>query len=831
MNLTWLYVGVLYGVCVWLLRRANVALPRRVAGLFFVLVLLFLWRPLTQDVTIIPADVIKLTPPWSEVRAPGRPPVDKYQVSNLNLHDLTMQVIPWTQQVRESWRRLEVPLWNAAAGSGYPLLANGQSTPLSPFHLLTLPLSLNHAQSAEAAMRLLLALVLTFLFCRTRYSLFASVVAAVVYAFSTWMTTWLQFPIASASAFLPGVLLAIEKLLDGVTRWRFLIATLMFAATVLSGHPETVFHVGLIAAPFGLWVALVERQSRAAKHMSSRASSEGPGGWGRAARASGDPHAARMTDVLRVPTHPGPSLDARDDRLLSQLATGARGLGFAVAASAVAALIASPFLVPFAEAVLRSQRFAEVSAVRDITPPFSDFFSAVLLLQPRFFGHLPIERPWGPTTLESICGFAGVLSMASIIAAAIFILLRRRFRDRETLYVLGAICSLAIILGWPYVTPLFHAVAGLAPPMRMRLGICWFGAVLVAAAIDWTRRDTRVPLLLGTLAVSATMFWFLRSVPFPSPSHRITAILSLLPSIAVLAALTIPRVHFHAAALLTIVELWAAIAHWHPVLPSRDLYPRTPLVAALRSLQARESAPFRILGTGGQVYPNVTSMWGLEDVRVHDPMADNRYVSVLAQLVNWNPGDYYAKWNDTASPLLDFLNVKYVVADRELTDTRFAGPVYQGVDGRIYENRTVLPRFYAVRNVLLGGSLREHADYRYTAIVDRLPRRFQAELTAPWTTADASVAIERNAVDRYTLRIFAPRTTLIVSSIPNWPGWRVPFPVVEVNGPFLGFIVPAGTHVVKVAYRPLSFYVPAAISLLTLATLLALSRTRRGRRP
>ncbi|HYK03453.1 MAG TPA: hypothetical protein VE974_16970 [Thermoanaerobaculia bacterium] len=769
MNLTWLYVGVLYGVCVWLLRRANVALPRRVAALFFVLVLLFLWRPLTQDVTIIPADVIKLTPPWSEIRAPGRPPVDKYQVSNLNLHDLTMQVIPWTHQVRESWRRFEVPLWNDSAGSGYPLLANGQSTPLSPFHLVTLPLALNHAQTAEAAMRLLVALVLTFLFCRTRYSLFASVVAAVVYAFSTWMTTWLQFPIASASAFLPGVLLAIEKLLDGVTRRRFIIATLIFAATVLSGHPETVFHVGLIAAPFGLWVALIEKRV--------------------------------FKPLLSV-----------------------------AAASIVAALIASPFLVPFAEAVLRSQRFAEVRATRDITPPFSDFFSAVLLLQPRFFGHLPIERPWGPTTLESICGFAGVLAIASTIAAAIFIIRGRRFRQRETLYVLGAICSLAIILGWPYITPLFHAFAGLAPPMRMRLGICWFGAILVGAVIDWTRRDTRVPLLLGTLAVSATMFWFLRTVPFPSPSHRITAILSLLPSVAVLFALTIPRVHFQAAALLTVVELWAAIAHWHPVLPSRELYPRTGVVASLQSLQAQSSAPFRILGTGGQVYPNIAAMAGLEDVRVHDPMADNRYVTLLAQVVDWNPGDYYAKWNDTASPLLDFLNVKYVVADRELTDSRFDGPIYDGPGGRIYENRNVLPRFYAVRNVLLGGGLREHADYRYTAIVDRLPRRFQSELTAPWTTADAAVAIERHSVDRYTLRIFAPRTTLIVSSIPNWPGWRVPFPVVDVNGPFLGFIVPEGTHVVKVAYRPLSFYLPAAISLLTLATLLALSRTRRARR-
>lgn len=779
MNLTWLYVGAVYALSVWLARRGNVALPRSVAALFFALVLVFLWRPLTQDVTMIPADVIELTPPWSEIRAPGRAPVDKYQVSNLNLHDLPMQLVPWTHQVRESWRRFEVPLWNDAAGCGYPLLANGQSTPLSPLRLLTQPLSLNHAVTAEAAMRLLLALVLAFLFCRTRHSLLASLVAAIAYGFSTWMTTWLQFPIASAAAFLPGVLLAIEKLIEGVTRRRFAMATVIFATAVLSGHPETVYHVGLIAAAFGLWIALVEKR---------------------------------------------PPVDAETGRR-------ARGAGLVAVAGAslAAALIASPFLVPFAEAVVRSQRFAEMRAPRDITPPFSDFFSAVLLLQPRFFGQLPIERPWGPTTLESICGFAGVLAIASTIAAAIFIIRRRSFRDRETLYILGALFSLGVVLGWPLLTQFFHSFAGLAPPMRMRLGICWFTAILIAPVIDWTRRDSRVPLLCGALAVAATMFWLLRTIAFPSPSHRITAVLSLLPSIGVLAALTLPMVRFHAAALLTVVELWAAIAHWHPILSTRELYPRTLLIAELRRLQSREAAPFRILGTGGQLYPNVNAMYGLEDVRVHDPMADNRYVELLARTVGWNPRDYYAKWHDTTTPLIDFLNVKYVIADRELADARYVER-YAGRDGRIYENRDVLPRFFAVRNVLFGGAVQEHTDFRYTAIVDLLPRRLQGELTRPWTTADARVEVERRAVDEYTLRIAAPRTTLIVSSIPNWPGWRVRFPKVDVNGPFLGFIVPAGTHEVSVAYRPASFYGPAAISLLTIATLLVLSRTRRRRR-
>jgi len=33
---------------------------------------------------------------------------------------------------------------------------------------------------------------------------------------------------------------------------------------------------------------------------------------------------------------------------------------------------------------------------------------------------------------------------------------------------------------------------GDGPAMRMRLGICWFASLLVAAVIDWSRRDTRI---------------------------------------------------------------------------------------------------------------------------------------------------------------------------------------------------------------------------------------------------------------------------------------------------------------------------------------------------
>ena len=705
MNLSWLLVAAVYALGVWTVRKH---LPRAVAALFFVLVFAFLWRPLTQPVVIVPADVLKLLPPWSELRAPGRPPVTKYDVSNLNLHDLPMQVVPWMHQVRESWRAGRVPLWNEAAGCGYPLIANGQSTPFSPFVLLTLPLPLGHAITAQAALKLLLALVLTFLFCRRRYSILGSTVAAFAYGFSTWMVTWLQFPIATAAAFLPGVLMAVEDLLE---RRRFTLPVSVFVLTVLSGHPETVFNIGLIAAAYGLWIARSVR------------------------------------GVLRV-----------------------------IGASLTAAAICAPFLVPFAEAMTRSQRFAELRTWGEGVP-FSDRASAALLLQPRFFGHLPIERPWGPTTLESICGFAGVLSIAAVIAAAILVVRRREWRSAEALFVLGAVFCLGVVLAWPGITQLFDAIAGFAPAMRMRLGLCWFASVLIAFVVD--HRDSRVPLLAGALSVALLMLFFLRTTPFPTESHRVSALLSLLPGMAVLLALLHRRLIVVAGA-LTVAELWLTMAHWNPIRPERELNPRTPLVATLERVASRE--PFRIVGLGGQMYPNVGAFWGLEDVRVHDPMAWDRYVTYLEQHAGWNRADYYAKWTDPDSPLLDRLGVRWIVSDRELPDRPL---LYAGRDGFIYENPTAKPRFFSDK---------------------------------------AEVTVEGERV-----RVRAAQHALVKSSVAAFPGWRASVPLFEADGPFLAFMVPPGEHVIEVEYRPRSFSLSLIVAAIATAALLV--RMRRGPAP
>ena len=117
--------GAVYAVAVWLTRRSGIDLPRRVALLFYLLVLLFLREPLTRDYVNLPVDFLRTLPPWSHLTR-------DHAAHNDEMNDLTLQIVPWAHQARESWRSLEAPLWNHLSGAGYPLLANAQSAALSP---------------------------------------------------------------------------------------------------------------------------------------------------------------------------------------------------------------------------------------------------------------------------------------------------------------------------------------------------------------------------------------------------------------------------------------------------------------------------------------------------------------------------------------------------------------------------------------------------------------------------------------------------------------------------------------------------------------------------
>ncbi|HKO58293.1 MAG TPA: hypothetical protein VJ276_20685, partial [Thermoanaerobaculia bacterium] len=410
MNPTWLLVGAVYALAVWLARRAGMRELRwRIAALFYLLVLIFMFRPMTQQFVNVPVDFIQSLPPWTHVTR-------NHDVWNRELNDVVLQIVPWAHQAREAWRSGHLPLWNQLAGSGYPLLANGQSSAFSVVRLLALPLPLGYAMTAEAAMKLLMAMTFTFLYCRRRYEELPSAFAAVVFGFSTFLVVWLHFPLVTVAVFLPAVMLQIDLLIERRTFGRFCFAAFLWAAMLFGGHPETVSHIFFLALLYVGWRAGVSPASR-------RASSPG----GTAAR-----------DVPRL---------AGGTPVLLLTLTGAM---------VVAALIASPFLATFGEAVTKSKRYQELKVSPNLIGYYSDFPSQVILLQPFFYGEVPFEKAWGPEGAESITGFVGVIGVASWLGVFLWALINRRWRSIELFFALATLLILGIILAWPVVAAAFH---------------------------------------------------------------------------------------------------------------------------------------------------------------------------------------------------------------------------------------------------------------------------------------------------------------------------------------------------------------------------------------
>ncbi|HEV7242846.1 MAG TPA: YfhO family protein [Thermoanaerobaculia bacterium] len=771
MNWTFLYVGALYFLAIALARRGGIDIRKRVAVFFYALVLVFFFKPLTQDYVITQDDFLNTLPPW-HFTAKVKDAV------NDEMNDIPLQHTPWGHQVRESWKSLHVPLWNQYNGSGYPLLANGQSQALSPLRLLALPVPTNRFMAAEAAMKILIALTFAFLFCRGRgYSELASVTGALIFGFAGFLQAWLHFPHVTTACFLPAILWLIDRIAAKPTFGRFAAAALFWTAILFGGHPETASHIFFLALLYVAWIVFVEKRAT----------------W----------------------------------RLFLTLG----------GAMTVAAMLSAPFLLPFLEALPRSQRYQEL----EMTPlahqalPYSDVPSMIMLIHAHFFGRVPFEEPWWPAFAEPIGGFAGILGVAAFFALIVHVVRRRAWRSPELFFVVATIFVFGVINGWPVIGDLLHAVLPVVAHARFRLLFVMLMAVQAAAAIDLAQRGDRAPLLIGSVMAAALLASLFVFMEFPSDARRMTALATSARGFAVLAfaglLALLPR--WQKPALLAlmvavIAELWSVTRGWNPPFPTEAMYPRTPYVRKLEELRdLHPPSTFRVVGANAMFYPNTNAMFGLEDVRAHDPMANGRYMGFLRLTADYKvgPENYHPRYESPNESVLDYLNTRYLLQDPydEMPDPAHWKLVHEGIDGKIFENLRFLPRFFAVRNVVIDfrdteflGRLQRHEDWANTALLDEL------ELESPQQRDDffkprpenAPLAIARiTSADptSYRMHVSAPRWSLVVSSIPLWPGWKVvrngeTVQPIRVNGAFLGFAVPPGETDVHVHYSPWTWW-------------------------
>jgi hypothetical protein len=316
-------------------------------------------------------------------------------------------------------------------------------------------------------------------------------------------------------------------------------------------------------------------------------------------------------------------------------------------------------------------------------------------------------------------------------------------------------------------------------------------------------------------------------------------------------ALARPRLLATGLAVLCGLEL---LSHWRAVnhrYPSAWFFPNVPILDFLRT----QRGVFRVAGKGPFLFPSTNVFARLEDIRTHD--ADERYdyLQFLDRTCGYPYDEYFKTLRNLDAPALDFLNVRYVLAE---AGSAAPGPrwrqVYAGADGTVFENGRVLERAFAprrIRRVL-------EAPRRGVGPIFDAARAFGpafSEVTAVSDWADAawvlggvggetsnppveiSDYVETTNAAAFTTRVSGADPAYVVLSLLQDGGWSARDESGEAlstslaNGPFLAVRVPPKTRRVLLTYRPPGLRVGIAVSALTLAALVALvTLTRRPER-
>jgi hypothetical protein len=152
----------------------------------------------------------------------------------------------------------------------------------------------------------------------------------------------------------------------------------------------------------------------------------------------------------------------------------------------------------------------------------------------------------------------------------------------------------------------------------------------------------------------------------------------------------------------------------------------------------------------------------------------------------------------------------------------------QGEGGIVaWENEDALPRAFVIRSYRLAARdtaldhvARGDVDFRRVVLLDRAPG-FSPD---PETGAAQPARIVEDAPERVVVEAEAAADSLLVLTDGHYPGWEAridgkPAEILLANGLHRAVALPEGRHRIVFEYRPRSFRLGAALSLLSLAAL------------
>lgn len=839
-----------------------------IVSLLFLLPLALLWQQTLGGKTLVPADVLFGFQPWKAAAA-------QFGVAYPQNHlvaDLVLENYAWKRFVVESLQHGEIPLWNPYTFAGEPFLANGQHSALYPFSLIFYVAPLWQAYGWFTVSQLWLAGVWMYLLARVMgLRRTAAVIAAVTYQLSAFLVFSIVFSmIIAAAAWLPFILAMIELTIHrqpGLGRrpaqapW-VVLGALGLGMAMLAGHVEMIYPYTLfVAGTFAAWRLVSHRSQglgKAGQTLAWLAAMIGLGlalgaiqflpmletallnfrqGSASLAEVLGWSYPWRRIIAFLVPNFFGneshhtyldvfsfktaPARAYADGQYvwwgIKQSVEGAAYLGILpLVLAALGILAGTP----------GKQRLSSVPVIRRGMQFISDW----------------LRHPYVPFfTLLAL--FSLALVFPTKLYAVLYYLpglgqLHTPFR-----WVFPYTLSIAVLAGFG-ADFLARTRADSAPPARIKLvawALFWSGlgfvvALLLSRFAFPTQSLGLADAAVTRLAKSDTAFTDGRMFySYLFPWLLIFGLMLMAAGIVVRVSrcpIYIPfgrRPIWELLAVVVIVlDLFAYGYGFNPAVDRRLLDYRPPVLDFLR--QDAGLWRFTTYDPRGLKTMNANVGWwnGLQDVRGYDSMFPRDYLRYI-QTIEKQDDYLYNRIGPVRdarsldSPMLDILNVKYVVTEDEIPNTKFT-LVYNN-EVRVYRNEAVAPRAFT-----LPQSCTVYTDDELGALARYDPRQYvlvsgQASPDAARMppASGATCALQPAAVTVFKFnevwidaQVQAPSWLVLADSyFPGWVAYARPLGGVEeqekaltiarVDGNFRAVQLEPGAWTVRFRYSPMSF--------------------------
>ncbi len=272
---------------------------------------------------------------------------------------------------------------------------------------------------------------------------------------------------------------------------------------------------------------------------------------------------------------------------------------------------------------------------------------------------------------------------------------------------------------------------------------------------------------------------------------------------------------------------------FNPAVDPKLLEYTPPVVQFLRQdTSLWRYATFTPPGTTKTMNANSSMLYDLQTVAGYDSIFPRQYADYMALIepqdeLLYNRIASLRTWSSLDSPLLDMLNVRYIITEVEIPNPAKYRLVYQDGAVRVYENLGALPRAFTLPIAAslaaadVAGALRTYDVHHYVILEPGCGP------TAPSPTPADPVpqTVTRYGLNEVFVDVSVPTASWLVLADSHFPGWRAfvrpqgagedaerEVPVCRTNGNFRGVYLEPGTWTVRFKYSPNSVKIGAFIS-------------------